>query len=752
MKRFRRTIAAARIALFGASLTGLALPCVATAAPAGPTVAAVRIQGNAKVSSDRILDVVETKAGDRFDPATAQRDARSIAELGFFSNVSAPLVQNVRGGVAVTFRVLENPVVREVRFTGNASVPKETLGALLDTAPGQVYNTKTAAQDVLKIDSYYDRLGFGGQLPSHVTELGVGADGVFTVALREGLTVRSVIVDAGPGTDGVLAPDVVKSALVTKPGTPYSDGARDKDYDAIKALYERHDLKVGDVAGGVDPASVDPAAGTADVRYTISVLRVGAIEITGNTKTHDDVIRSELRLRPGMTVTDAALRRDYQRLNNLGYFERIDFEAKPGPDPKQPALVTLDWQVKEKRTGTASLGGGYSGGATGTGLTANVSLGESNLNGTGINTQIKVEKGASLSDTQFSLTIPHLGKTEKSHKYSLTTTLASQQQVNLYPVYLATPAPGSTSAPMSASGTPVSLVPADTNNAQLVSGVYSNYSSKVSGVSASLGRSLSDTVRVSAGLSLQSIAASATLPSGYFFPSALALNPLAASTSAITDSTSVNNALGISSPSLAVMDAGKTYALHSLLFGASADTRDDVFNPHSGYTISAGDEVSSTSLGSAFNYQLITLDAAKFFPMKAATVAVHARVGTTTGAIPSTKLFTFSDQELRGYSEVFYGTQSLLGQAELRIPLNADRSFSVVGFVDSGAARIAGGAALTTTTSTGAVFDVGNWVFHNDVGVGLRFDIKALGIRTIRLDFAKGSQGMHTSFGIGQSF
>jgi outer membrane protein assembly factor BamA len=749
---YRHWNAAARAALFGVALAGLVLPCVAAAAPSGATVTSVRIQGNVKVTSDQILVVVATKAGDRFNPATVESDALAIAKLGFFSNVSAPLVQNVRGGVAVTFRVVENPVVREVRFTGNASVSKETLSALLDTAPGQVYNTTTATQDVFRINSYYDRRGFGGQVPSHVTNVGFGADGVLTVALREGLIVRSMIVDTGPGTDGSLAPDVVKSALVTKPGTPYSDGARDKDYDAIKALYERHDLKLGDIAGGVDPGSVDLAAGTADVRYTVSVLRVAAIEITGNSKTHDDVIRSELRLRPGMTVTDAALRRDYQRLNNLGYFDKIDFEAKPGPDPKQPALVTLDWQVKEKRTATASLGGGYSGGATGTGLTGNVSVGDSNLNGTGVSTQLKVENGSQLTDAQLSLTIPHLGKTEKSHKYSLTTSLFSQRQLNLYPVYSATPAPGSTSAPTTPSGTPVSIVPADPANARPISGVFSNYTSKATGVSASLGRSLSDTVHVSAGLSLQSISASASLPSGFFFPGAVALNPLAPSSSGITGSTSINNALGITAPSIAVMNAGQTYGIHSLLFGATADTRDDVFNPHSGYTMSVGDEVSTKALGSSFNYQLITLDAAKFFPMKAATVAVHARVGTTTGAIPSTKLFTFSDQELRGYSQVFYGTQMVLGQAELRIPLNADRSFSVVGFVDSGAARIAGGTALTTTTSTGAVFDVGKYVFHSDLGIGLRFDIKALGIRTLRLDFAKGSQGMHTSFGIGQSF
>jgi outer membrane protein assembly factor BamA len=751
MKGRRRLFAAARVVLFAASLIGLAFPHVAIAAPSGPTVTSVRIEGNAKVTSDRILEVVSTKAGDRFVPATAQSDAQAIADLGFFSNVTGPLIQHVRGGVAVTFRVVENPVVREVRFTGNTTASKETLGALLDTVPGQVYNTKTAAQDVIRIDSYYDRLGFGGQVPSHVTKIGLGADGVLTVALREGLTVRSVIVDTGTGTDGVLAPDVVKGALVTKPGTPYSDGARNKDYDAIKALYEKHDLKLGDIAGGVDPASVDLAAGTADVRYTVSVLRVAAIEITGNSKTHDDVIRSELRLRPGMTVTDTALRRDYQRLNNLGYFDKIDFEAKPGPDPKQPALVTLDWQVKEKRTATASLGGGYSGGATGTGLTGNVSVGETNLNGTGVSTQLKVENGPQLTDAQLSLTIPHLGKTEKSHKYSLTTSIFSERQLNLYPVYSATPAPGSTSAP-GTSGTPVSILPPNGVNPQPIAGVFSNYNSKATGASASLGRSLSDTVRVSAGLSLQSISASASLPNGFFFPGAVALNPLAPSSPSFSGSTSINNALGIMAPSIAVMQAGKTYGINSFLFGATADTRDDVFNPHSGYTISVGDELSTKALGSSFNYQLITLDAARFFPVKAATVALHARVGMTTGAIPSTKLFTFSDQELRGYSQVFYGTQSLLGQAELRIPLNADRSFTFVGFVDSGAARIPGGTPLTTGTTNGAVFDVGKYVFHSDLGVGLRFDIKALGIRTIRLDFAKGSQGLHTSFGIGQSF
>ena len=130
------------------------------------------------------------------------------------------------------------------------------------------------------------------------------------------------------------------------------------------------------------------------------------------------------------------------------------------------------------------------------------------------------------------------------------------------------------------------------------------------------------------------------------------------------------------------------------------------------------------------------------------TFAVHGRVGASTGAIPTNKLFIFSDQDLRGYSDPFYGTDILLGQAEMRIPLTQDRKFSIVTFAETGATRIRGGVSTTGTTS----FDLNKYTFRGDVGVGLRFDVPQLGLRTLRLDFAKGSQGTHTSFGIGQSF
>jgi outer membrane protein assembly factor BamA len=774
-ERFRRT---PRLALAVLACFGLLTP-PAYSAPAAPTVVSVAVTGNAHIPTDRILAVVKTKVGDPFDPAVVQQDLRAIADLGFFADQAPPIIKQRPDGVAVTFRVIENPVVTAIRFNGNKSVSADTLLALMDTAPGQVFNIKTYQQDVLKINSYYDKIGFGGQLPSHVTDVNIAPDGVLTLTVEEGLTVRNIIISKPPDADPLLPDNVIRAALVTKPGSPYSEEQRDKDYDALKALYEKFDLKLGNVEAGVDPTSVDQKAGTADIRYSISVLRVGAVEITGNTKTHDDVIRRELRLRPGMVVTDSGLRRDYDRLNNLGFFEKIDFEGKPGPDPKRPALITVNWQVKEQRTGTATLGAGYSGGITGTGLTGTLSYQENNINGTGNGASVRFERGSRVSDASISGTIPYLGKTEKSQKYSLGATIFTNAQTNYYPVYAAcsgsaspnvnygdrrvplataTTAPSTTACPTTGNF-PVTIVPQDPNNYQIVNGIVSTYDSRAAGFSVTLGRRFTDVYRMSLGANIQKIAANAQLPSGYVFPTGALVNPLTGqpgnTLTGLVDPNSPSAAVGVTAPSLAQIDSTRPYNLRSLVLGFGADTRDDIFNPRRGVNFVISDEVSSHAYGSDFNYNLVTVDAAKFFPvMRNATFAVHGLVGLSSGAIPVNKLFIFSDQQLRGYVNPFYGTDEILAQTELRVPLTADRKFSVVGFVESGATRIRGGTATTVDVNgnPNGTTDLSKFSFHTDVGIGLRFDVPQLGLKTIRLDFAKGSQGTHTSFGIGQSF
>jgi len=756
----RRLVTLAALVTFLFPLATMAAPAPAPpSASSAPLVVSVDVSGNAHVPSDRILSVVRTKVGQPFDEKTVREDIQAIFDLGYFADQVPPLIRQRPEGVAVTFRVVENPVIQRITFSGNDHVSSDTLLALMDTSVGQVLNTSTFHQDVLKINSYYDKIGYGGQLPSHVSALNISKDGVLSLSIREGLTVNHIKFTGMP----LLSPDLLKKALVTKEGQPYSEDTRDKDFEALKKLYEKYDLSIGDFEAGIDPSSVNTDKGTADLIYSIHVAVVGAVQITGNTKTKDEVVRRQLRLRPGMIITQGLLHRDYDRLNNLGFFEKVELNAKPGPDPKKPWESTLDWNVKEQRTGTAQIGAGYSGGPNGQGLTGTLSYSENNINGTGNGASLRFENGARVSDASLQFTIPYLGHTAASQKYSLATTLFTQNLNNFYQVYgasttqavapnpiVSTPSPGgAASGSTGSAGTiPVVLTP----NSDLLSGVAANYANRSTGLSLNVGRRMTDYVTLSAGLNIQRLATSVDLPAPYFLAGTTTLLTAPLQTSSPFGTTTAGSTLGITASSIANTASGQAFNLHSVTLGIASDTRDDIFNPRRGSNLSLTQEVSAKGLGSQFSYTVTTFDGSKFFPMlKNSTLGFHALVGETTGAVPPSKLFVFSDQQLRGYSQVFYGTEALLLQSELRFPLSPDRSFNVAVFGDYGSLRIRGADPIVDTFGN-IVVDYNKWLYHGDVGVGLRFDVKQLGFRSIRLDFARGKGTTHTSFGIGQSF
>lgn len=729
------------------------------AAPEGtqnaPTVVSVDVSGNAHVPTDKILSVVRTRVGQPFDERLVRQDLQSIFDLGYFGDQVPPLIRQRPTGIAITFRVVENPVISRIVFSGNEHVPSDTLLALMDTAVGQVLNTNTFHQDVLKINSYYDKIGYSGQVPTHVSGLNISKDGVLSLAVREGLTVRNINVTGNP----VLPVPLILKTLTLKAGQPYSDDARDKDYEALKKLYDKYDLTVGDFEAGIDPTTVDLTKGTADVKYDIHVATVGAIQITGNTKTKDVVIRRQLRLRPGMIVTQGLVRRDYERLNNLGFFEKVDIQQKPGPDPQKPYALTLDWNVKEQRTGTAQIGAGYSGGPTGQGLTGTLSYSENNINGTGNGASIRLERGSRVSDAELTYSEPYLGNTRQSQLYSLAASLFTSSQTNYYQVYQASAGqasssgfnvvsiPGQTTGTSSTGGQPVVLTP----NQNLISNIAANYGNRATGAQFTLGRRLTDTVTSSLGFQIQRISTSVDLPTGFFlagtqqiFNTPLTNNFLSGPTNGTT--------LGINASSIADTSNGAGYNLRSFTLGLANDTRDDVVNPRRGVNVNLSEELSGKAIGSQFGYTITTVDGARFFPiLKNATLGLHALAGDATGAIPPSKLFVLTDQQLRGYSQVFYGTEEVLLQAELRIPIAADRKFGIALFTDYGGQRIRGAQPITDTFGN-VVVDYNKFLYRADAGVGLRFDIPQLGFKSIRLDFARGKTGAHTSFGIGQSF
>jgi len=717
-----------------------------TLAASAPKIVSVDVTGNVHVPTDAILGVLEAKRGETYNPKLVQDDLARLNALGYFGDVAPPLVRQRPGGIAITYRVIENPVITKILFNGNGHVPSDTLLALMDTSVGQVFNTNTFKQDVLKINSYYEKIGYGGQVASHVKDLNLDPQtGTLTLQILEGLTVRNVII----GGDPVIPAAALIPKLGVKAGQIYSDELRDKDADTLRDLYDKAGLTLGNFIGGIDPSSIDLKNDTADVKYDVYVARVAAVQITGNTKTKDQVIRRELRLRPGMIVTQAALRRDYDRLNNTGFFSKVDVNPKPGPDPKHPEDVVLDWNVTEQKTASAQIGFGYSGGLNGEGLYGTLGYQDNNLHGTGNGTQVQFQKGANVGTGNISLTIPYVGNTPKSQKYSFSAQIFTNNTKYYYPAYLTgTPvtSPIGTTQPI-----PVTLY--SSNASSQVAGIDATSIAKATGITATLGRRLNDITSISLGATAERIVDDTTVPSPYFFPTTqTVLNTT--STNLLSTVGGASNGLGITATSIANINTGTPYSLTQATIGALSDTRDDYFNPSRGTKAQFTETISAPALGSSFQFSQTQLDLSKFVPVRRSggVFAAHILAETSTGAIPPSSLFTFSDQQVRGYDSIFYATDAYFGQLEYRQPVTPDRKLTLAFFVDQLDYRIRGADPILDPYTNRALSYPGDWSLRGDYGFGIRFDVPQLGLHTVRIDIAKGANGTHTSFGIGQSF
>jgi outer membrane protein assembly factor BamA len=739
----------------------LLVPTVARTAPV-PRIVSVDVEGNVHVPTATIMGVVEAHPGMQFNASVVRSDLARINALGYFAAIAPPLIRQRPAGIAITYRVVENPVITSIKFDGNKNVSGDTLLALMDTAPGQVFNTNTFRSDVLKINSYYERIGYGGQVPTHVKDINLNpSTGQLTIDVLEGLTIVPCTQPGEVGLpicikgDPLFPPTAILPVLSVKPGVVYSDDLRDKDVQALKHLYEdKYHLELGNFVGGIDPSTIDLKNDTAQVSYEIDVMRVGAVEITGNTRTKDWVIRRDLRVVPGMVVNTDAIKADYERLNQTQYFSKVEPDIKPGPDPHKPQDVTLVWHVTEQRTASASVGFGYSGGLTGEGLYGTLGLSDNNLHGTGNGLSIQFEGGARTHLAQIQGTVPFLGNTPQSQKWNVTGSVFDSGTTYYYPFYEDTTKVIPSIPSVKGTPVPIPVTLYSSSSATQVTNAYATSVSDSNGITATLGRRLSDYTQVTAGLTGEVIKYDTTVPSPYYFESYQPNIFIGPTPSPLNSSLTYNNgSFGIAASSIASVNTGLPYRLDMFSLGLQTVTTDDPYNPRNGWKASISDVFSGSAIGSSFGFTQATLDVARFFPiLHNATFGLHLVGDTSTGVIPPSNLSVFSDQQMRGYNQVFYGTDAVLGQVEVRQPVLASGQLAVAIFADGLDYRIRGAQPLLDPYTNRITGYPSNWTYLTDAGVGLRFDVPQLGLHTVRIDFARGYNGFHTSFGIGQSF
>ncbi len=738
----------AGVAFLAAVVAFAAAPELLTAAPQ-PIVTAINVRGNAHVPIDRIAAVIRSQAGLPLDPKQVAADQAAIASLGFFTDVKSD-VRPTPGGVSLNYIVIENPVVSKLVFNGNQHVSNDILSALMDTTIGAVLNTNTLRDDVTKINSYYDKLGYVGT--RHVKNIAIAPNGTVTLDIQEGVTVTAVVVTG----DSVLPPPAILGVMKTKVGSVFSQQTFDADLQAVSKLYTDIGLNLTfDDNTGPDPAK----PGTVDV--ALCEVRVGAIEIAGNSKTKDFVIRRLLRMRPGDLISETRLKRDYELINNTQFFKSVDLSTKPFGD--KCGYVTLVWTVVEQRTGTASVGVSYGGGGQyGQGLSGDLGYSEANINGSGNGAQISLQRGLYVSDVSLSLSVPYVQKFKPdSATFSVFNNVVNGQPYPVYkeagnnPFFTITPQAGAVAVSTDVTPPPTSGGPCAAGSTPCTS-QFARYSTRQAGVSIGLGHPTADYTRMTYGVS-------ATRLSQSFAASGFPQQFLDLRGALVSPDQSTGIIGGAAKPG--------TSRLFSLNAGLFRDDRDDPLSPRYGGTSSVSSEWSSTAFGSDYNYTKTDFDITKFFPIRHhTTLALHLNYGLSSGgaSLPYNDLYSLTDQQLRNTNFVFYGDRELLGQAELRIPVTEDRKFTIAFFADDGdvpyVTPVVGpspsptpipicgphcppGPPLTATTT----YVEAPFALKFDFGFGIRVQTPIVP-QPIRIDFAFGQGGHHVSFGLSQAF
>jgi outer membrane protein insertion porin family len=477
------------LSIFFALLLG-PLPALAqapTPADRPILVKEIAVQGNRRVQEAVILGRVAAKIGTPFVANRTAEDIRAIFALGFFDDVQVK-VEDFEGGVKLTYMVVERPFVRDIVFAGNKKEDAATLQEKIDLKLGSVYNPVEVNRGADKLKEFYETEGyFEVGVTPEVEKLPDG-DVTVTYRIAEGrrITIDQIVIEGAQG----LTPKQVKGAMDTQEreyiilrGTVQRQKL-DEDVDRIIQLYndfgyvqarvesseiqvdrekaratirivvvegpqfkvggvdvtgnavlpieeirKRIELKTGDVfsraklrdtvKGITDLYS---AVGRASADVTPNTLQdipgrlvnivfeinegpetyVERINISGNTRSEEKILRREIPMAEGDLFTSQKLARAKQKLTNLNYFDKVEAKTAPG-SAKDKIIVNID--VTEKPTGLFSIGGGYS---SQDGVLGTLDLSQRNFLGKGWEVFLRLRGGEKLQTGTIGFTEPWL--------------------------------------------------------------------------------------------------------------------------------------------------------------------------------------------------------------------------------------------------------------------------------------------------------------------------------------------------------
>jgi outer membrane protein insertion porin family len=378
----------------------------------------VAFEGNRNIQKDQLEVEVQSKPHTAYNEATAEGDIGRIKDAykKYGRNeaiVTKRLVQLPNGRVDLVFTIDEHDKtgIREIRFVGNHAVSNYRLGNLMQTSTQNflswfkstdVYDPDRLASDEEAIRRYYMKNGYADfRITNTDVAYQTNPPGyVITITMEEGpqYHVSGVTVDShiSKVNGGVLAP-----LVPLRPGDVYDAGGVDKGVDAISRNVASQGYAFSEVRPHGDRDTINHTIALAFSVDDGPKVYIERIDIVGNTRTRDYVIRREFDIGEGDPYNHALIERGERRLNGLGYFKKVHISNRPGSSPDRVIVVV---EVEDQPTGSISISGGYS---TIQGIMAELAYTETNFLGRGQYVRLSVSDGQYSSGWKASFTEPY---------------------------------------------------------------------------------------------------------------------------------------------------------------------------------------------------------------------------------------------------------------------------------------------------------------------------------------------------------
>ncbi len=382
-----------------------------------PIINQVVFEGNSAINEEKLLEEVTIAPRGIYTRARVQEDVGSIIELYRLSGrisatVTPKLVQLDQNRVDVVFEIDEGPEtgVRAITFLGNEAFSDAELREVMVTKQSQWWRlfTKNDNYDPNRLDydreqlrSFYTNRGYYDfRIVSAVAELAPD-DSAFGITLTVDEGDRYNFGEINVVTENErLNPELLELLLPIRTGDLYES---DKIESAVDALTF--------AAGSAGYAFVDinptyrpnPDTDTIDVTFNIAEgqrVYVERINVVGNTRTVDPVIRRELLLTEGDAFNRALVERSRNNLRALGFFSEVEIEETQGAAPDRSVVNVT---VTEQPTGELSVGAGFSSVDS---FVVNLGITERNFRGRGQNLVARVEWGSLRQQIDFRFTEP----------------------------------------------------------------------------------------------------------------------------------------------------------------------------------------------------------------------------------------------------------------------------------------------------------------------------------------------------------